>query len=118
MIQIKLLKVREKAAVITFRDKDGMLQGRVISRDDVLGLRIGETKALSDKVVNSGTEYGLDLEVLLGEGYVITPRDLEQELRRHNIWTYDDMNSNSQVVFTAINTLIRKVYAALLRSAR
>ena len=118
MIQIKLLKVRGKAAVVTFRDKEGMLQGRVISKDDVLGLHIGETKAVPNTVVTSGTEYGLDLEVLFGEDYVITPRDLEQELRRHNLWTYDDLNSNSQEVFTAIGTLVRKVYAELLREAR
>jgi len=118
MIQIKLLKVRGKAAVVTFRDKDGMLQGRVISRDDVLGMRIGETKGVPQSVVDTGTEYGIDVEVLLGEEYVITPRDLEQELRRHGIWTYDDMNSNSQEVVVAINTLARKVYAALLQEAR
>ena len=118
MIQIKLLKVRGKAAVVTLRDKDGMLQGRVISRDNVLGLRIGETKGISQNVVDTGTEYGIDVEVLLGEEYVITPQDLEQELRRHGIWTYDDLNSNSQEVVAAINTLTKKLYAALLREAR
>lgn len=118
MIPVKLLKVRGQAAVVSYRDEDGTIQGRVVSKDDVAGMRIGETRAVLSDVVDSGTEYGLDLEVLLGEECVITPRDIEQEFRKHNIWTYDDMNSNSQVVFTAINTLIRKVYAELLREAR
>ncbi len=104
MVQVTLLEIRGHAAIVTYRDKEGMLQGRIISRDDVLGVRVRETKSVPDRVIDTGTEYGIDLEIILGEKYVITPDDLAQELRRHGVWTYDDMNKKPGEVVAAINS--------------
>lgn len=118
MVQVTLLEIRGQAAIVTYRDEEGMLQGRIISRDDVSGVRVRETKSVHDRVINTGTEYGIDLEIILGEKYVITPGDLAQELRRHGVWTYDDLNKKPSEVVAAINSLSKKIYAVLLRESR
>ena len=118
MISIKLLKVQGQAAVVSFRDKEGMLQARIISRDDIPGLRLGDSTAVPDRIVTKGTEYGIEMEILLGDKYVIRPVDLEQEFRKRGLWTYEDINSNPQLVRAAINSLSGRVHAEVLERSR
>ena len=118
MIEAKLLSVQGQAAIVSFRDKDGIFQARIISVDDIAGLRIGETKSVSKKLLDSGTEYGIDWETLLGDEYDITPVDISNELRKHGLWTYDDMNKNPHQVTAALNALSYRVFAELMRRAR
>lgn len=118
MIEAKLMTIEGKAAIVKYRDKNGMTQARIISTDDVTGLRIGETKEFPNKIIGSGTEYGIDWEVLLGEECVIMPIDIEQEFRKRGLWTYDDMNKNPIQVKAALNAMSAKVHAQLLGEAR
>jgi len=118
MISITLLKVQGQAAIVSFWDKDGMLQARIISRDDVTGLHLNETTVISKHIVDTGTDYGIDMEILLGEGYVIGPVDLEQAMRKRGLWTYEDINSNPQAVMAAINSLSGQLFASVLEKAR
>lgn len=118
MISITLLTVQGQAAVVSFRDKDGMLQARIISRDDISGLHLGETTLVPTLIVDKGTEYGIEMEVLLGDKYVIRPVDLEQEFRKRGLWTYEDINSNPQLVRAAINSLSGRVHAEVLDRSR
>ena len=118
LIEVKLLSVQGQAAIVTFRDGEGIFQGRIISINEVADIRTGETKLVSDKILSTGTEYGIDWETLLGEDYVLTPADIGQELRRHGLWTYEDLNSNPNVVTAALNSLAYRVFAELMRAAR
>jgi hypothetical protein len=118
MIEAKLLKVEGKAAVVKYRDYEGMIQARIISYDDVRGLRINETKIFPNKIINSGTEYGIDWEVLFGEECAITPKDIEQEFRRRGLWTYDDINRNPNHVIASLTALSAKVHKRVIREAK
>ena len=118
MIEVKLISVQGHAAVVSYRDYDGIVRARVISLKAVAGLRIGESSVIPLNIVKTGTEYGIDWETLLGEEYAITPVDIGQELRRHGLWTYDDLNSNPNEVTAALNSLSHRVHVELLRAAR
>ena len=118
MTQVKLLQVEGQAAIVSFWDEDGMLQARVISRDDVIGLNFNESTAVSDDIVETGTYYGIDMDLLLGVEYVIKPVDLEQEFRKRGLWTYKDINTNPQLVRAAINSLSGRINAAVLKRSR
>jgi hypothetical protein len=118
MVQVTLLRVEGQAAIVSFWDKDGMLQARIISRDDVTGLRLNETTAIPAHIVDTGTDYGIEMELLLGQEYVIRPLDLEQEFRKRGLWTYKDINSNPQLVMAAINSLSGRIHVEVLERSR
>lgn len=118
LTDVKLIKVQGQAAVVSFWDKSGMIQARIVSRDDVAGLRVGQAGMISSSILDSGTEYGIDWEIFLGETGVITPTDIEQELRKRGIWTYEDINKNSPQVMAALNALSGRVFANLMSEAR
>lgn len=118
MTEVTLNKVEGRAAIVTYRDDEGDFQARIISVDDVAGLRLGETTKIPRKLLLTGTEYGIDWDILLGEEFVITPESIGQEFRRHGLWTYDDMNYNPNQVRAALNAVAGKIHAHLLREAR
>ena len=118
LVEVKVLKVQGQAAIITFRDKDGMIQARVVSHDDVAGLRLREAGMISSNILEAGTEYGIDWEVFLGDSDVIKPIDIEQEFRKRGLWTYEDINKNSPQVMAALNALSGRVFAQLMSEAR
>ena len=118
VVEIRVIKLVGFAAVVSFRDKDGMFQARIISNEDAPGLRVGQTGIVSGRVLDSGTEYGIDWEVFLGDSDVIKPIDIEQEFRKRGLWTYEDINTNSPQVMAALNALSGRVFSQLMREAR
>jgi hypothetical protein len=118
MIEVSLIKVEGRAAIVAYRDDEGDFQARIISVDEVAGLRLGETKKVSRKMLVTGTEYGIDWDVLLGDEFAITPSEIGQSFRKFGLWTYDDMNRNPAQVNAALNAVSRRIHAYLLREAR
>jgi len=118
LVEVTAMKIQGLALIVTFRDEDGMLQARIISQDDMPGLRVGQTGLVSSKALITGTEYGIDWEVFLKDADVITPSDLEQEFRRRGLWTYEDINTNSPQVMASLTALSARLYAHLLSEAR
>ena len=118
LVEVKVFKVQGQATIVTFRDKDGMVQARIISRDEVPGLRLGEAGMISSRILESGTDYGIDWEVFLGDSGVIKPTDIEQEFRKRGLWTYEDINKNSPQVMAALNARSGRVLAQLMSEAR
>ena len=118
LVEVKVIRIVGVATVVSFWDKEGMIQARVVSSDDAPGLRVGHTGVISDKVLETGTEYGIDWEIFLGNSDVIKPIDLEQEFRRRGLWTYEDINTNSPQVMAALGALSKRVYVGLMSEAR
>jgi hypothetical protein len=79
------------------------------------------SSALADSAVNDaelalGIEYGEPWETLLK--LRVTPEHIAAELRRRNIWTYEDLMSAPDVAKGAIAAVVGSQFAQLINAAR
>ena len=115
MIEVKLLKKSGQAAVVSFWDNEtGMMQAHIISMNDLPNdLRVGQTANVSDDALLTGTEYGMEWELLLSQSESLMV--LTASLRNHGIWTLEDLNNNPRQCIAAINSASVRIYAELLQ---
>lgn len=117
LLQVRIVRIDKNVAAVTYRDKGGMLQGRIIDSEYVAGLRAGQKTFISEKVLESGTEYGFDWSVVIDE-VVLTPERFQQSLREHGIWTIEDLFTKQNEVIAAFLSLVKGVYSDLKRKVR
>lgn len=110
---VKLLKQAGQSAVVSFWDNEtGMVQARIISLNELpVGLRKGQEADIDKYVIDYGTEYGIEWDLLLGE----TVQFLTSSMRSHGIWTEEDLRKKPQQVVAAITSSSSQIYAELLK---
>lgn len=117
-MKAKLKELSGQAAVVTYRDNvTGMTEAKVISiRDLPQGLRRGQEFDIPEYALESGTEYGIDWGIVLGQFDVVSV--LTSSMRDHGIWMPEDLQRKPQQVIAAINATSKVVYAELLRLSK
>lgn len=114
-MEAKVLLKDKNAIVISFHDGTEQ-QACIVSSSDVpADVRTGDIIDVADRAISNGTEYGIDWYVLLG-GSIDVTYALQQELRRHNIWTLQDYQDNPQQVRGAIGTVVNGIHNRLQRA--
>lgn len=110
---VKLLKQSGQSAVVSFWDNEtGMIEAKIISLKELpIGLRIGQEADISKDVVTTGTDYGIEWGLLLGE----TVPFLTDSMRNHGIWTEEDLRKKPSQVIAAVTGSSARIYAELLR---
>lgn len=81
--------------------------------------------ALPPESVNDGhcSDEELDRSIAYGEAWAEliewpTAEEIEQELYRHNLWSFDDIESNAEVIHGVIMKSFENVLVSLLRLAK
>lgn len=110
---VTLIGLQGNSAIVSHRDGEGMMHASIISKDYVEGLTIGTVGDVPDEAIATGTEYGFDLEILAEDSYVVSLSDLQQALRLHGIWTFNDLNQNPNQVRAALMSLVQRMHAKL-----
>ena len=118
LVEVYVMMKDRAAAIVRYRDKDGMLQASIIPSDKVADVNIGQVAHIPVGVIeNSGTEYGFDWAVALDE-VVLTPDDFTQVLRDHGIWTIEDLLAKPNEGVAAFMSLAKSLYVDLVKRAR
>lgn len=110
-----VLKVDRSSAVVKYTDKHGLLQAVVINVPPET--RVGNVLEISDEGVRSGVEYGTDMSVVMKD-IVITPNQIQEALRGHNLWTIDDIANNPSVVVRAVLSVAKVLATDLISNTK
>lgn len=113
-------QVKRRVSVVTYRDEVGRYQGRIVPAYVTRDHKPGDQIEIPRNVLDDGIEYGqeLDFEIILGGPLVIDPRDIQDAMRAHGIWTANDMESKAKEVHAAIRSVVSMVHGRLVKSMR
>ena len=115
-------KVKVKAKVISLVGKVAAVRidnrSILVSRSYIGHAKVGDKVEIPDKAVSTGTEYGIDWSLIVPEGIVISPEEIQSALASHSIFTLEDMKHNPNVFVAALNSLTRKKSAELFKAVQ
>lgn len=106
---VKLIRRQNQAALVEWVDEDGRTQRCVIPAEMI------QDGQAADDTLAAGTPYGLPWGELITLS--ATAVDVEAELHRANIWTGDDLRSNTVGAVAALQRVYGVDLAALLQAA-
>lgn len=116
-MNVRVLKKVGQAAIIEFKDDNGHFQSCIISSDEVLGVREGDSTEIYHKIIEHGTEYGIDWTIVFPPD-MVSIIDVQDALRAHGIWTFEDLLEKQPAVLAAINAVSKVVYMKMLEFAK
>lgn len=114
--QVKVLRRDREVAAVSYRDNNGIWQGRIVPLNAVSSEN--RITIVSDETLNAGTEYGFDWDVVYPDPVVISGANLTQALRVHNIWTLEDLLANPNEALAAILSLARRFHTEMIKNAK
>ena len=110
---VKVLKVSGNSLVV----QAGGIATIISKPEDIKKPRIGEQIEISETDYLTGTEYGLDWDIIFPEGLIISSQDLQRSLYAHGLFTLEDLKRNPNVLASAISHVIRLSASSLIKSA-
>lgn len=116
MIEVNIIKVDRRVVAVTYRDRHGMFQGRVVSVDAVTRTDNNRAMVRMEDLENA-MEYGFDWTIALDD-VQITAHELQQSLRAHGIWQLEDLLQKPNEGVAAFLAVAKASYALLVRRAR
>jgi hypothetical protein len=117
-MQCRILSKKGHVVAVSWLDGADW-KGAIIPHHYASGRRIGDTIELSTDVLHDGLDHGIWFDLFMPEeGYTITPDTIQNAMRGHGIWTYEDLVSKPQEVQAAILSVVRVVYGQLVKAAR
>lgn len=108
-IDVKVIKTVKQAALVEWF-LDGHIYRGTIPVSEIHENRVDES------VLQMAIPYGLPWAELVEMN--ATPEDLEHELHRRGIWTFDDLPTRMNDVIGALQTVYRTDASALVRGAK
>jgi hypothetical protein len=109
-MEVRVLKIKQEAALVEWRDGDNNLRRATIPTTELDGTTV------SKRVLSMGVEYGTPWASLIKDIHV-SATDIETNLRNRGIFTAHDLLANQAVARDVISNLIGNQLAALLRAA-
>ena len=108
----KVLKISGKSAVVAVGGKCF-----IISKTAIGTAHVGTVADIEEEVILTGTEYGLDWDIIMPEGLSVNSQKLQESLYSYGILTYEDLKANPNSVVAAISKLAKSMAIELIRSA-
>jgi hypothetical protein len=103
------------SVVVRYRDVSGNLWAKILPSTTVADQ--GTDINLSLETLESGVDYGFPFEAILPER-TITPEMIQNAMRAHGVWTYEDLLEKPNQASAAILSVIRLVQGELQKGAR
>jgi hypothetical protein len=111
-VSVKILQQSGRSVLVEWRDEYGAMRG-------TLPLEVVKDGFVDDKHLSLAIPYGVDwvyaLQTAMPE---VTPERFAATLRQYDIWTFEDLTSNSQRAFTAIQAVYGLDYQTLVKVAK
>lgn len=110
-VKVKVISLVGKIASVRYGDKTF-----VISRSYVEGAKVGQSLQVPIEAISTGTEHGIDWKVIIPDGIVISPEDVQNALYAQGIFTLEDIDKNPNGVASAVGSVVRKTAAELFKT--
>lgn len=112
--------IAKKGAVAAVGWIDGRdWRGAIIPTHYTEEHRIGDKIEIPLDILNDGLDYGIWFDLLIpDEGFTILPDMLQNAMRGHGIWTYEDLIQKPREAQAAILSLVNLVYGQLVHRAK
>ncbi len=116
-MQVKVIEIMPFWTTVEY-EEDGLLQRRQLPTA-LCGIKKKGPLDLPFNFVEMGTPYGaVDLVAALGEEITIRVADLQDALRRRNLWTRQDYEKKPQVVRGVLKRFLRLDIASIMKATR
>lgn len=117
-MKVNVVNVRGVSAIVTYRDKDGVLQAAIVDSDDLDSHRAGQEANITQKAMKQSTPYGIDWSLVFPDGIVIPSKDIQEVMYSQGIYTLEELIENTNKFIQAINGLARWSAAKLIRKVK
>jgi len=105
-MRAKLIRDHGNTAVVLVLEQHELPRAYVIDIKYVKGMRSGEEFDISDEAIDAGTEYSVDWDIVVPEGFHIPSSKIHAALISRGIYTFEDYRNNQREVQDALNVLI------------
>ena len=110
-MEAKVVLIKGNAVVVSYRDA-GAVRTRLIS-GTITDAKVGQVLDISDQELSTGTDYGLDWDVLMPGGFNISSREVQNALADRGVYTITDVQKNPKLVSDAVNVLVRRMHVKI-----
>lgn len=110
-MRAKLIKVAGNVAIVLVITD--LPVAYAIGVEHVRGIRVNEEFEISEDVIDSGTEYSVDWEVVIPEGLYIPAFRIHELLINRGILTFDDYRNKQREVQDTLNIFIGELRVQL-----
>lgn len=110
-----LMYKKGHSAVVRYQDERGNLWAKIIPSHVIDNLQ-GTSFDLPQSVLDEGVDYGFSFDVIMTER-VIRPEQVQNAMRAHGVWTFEDMLKKPKSAQAAIQSLIRLIQGELTKGA-
>lgn len=104
-MKAKLVRIYGNIAIVVLTE-DYKSVAYAVDKRHVSGLRVNEEFNISQDAVDAGTEYSIDWDIVIPEGFHISADKIHESLFARGIYTFDDYRNNQKEVHDALNVLI------------
>ena len=113
-MECKVVIIRGNAVVVSYRDSSGTVRTRLMS-GTITDAKVGQVIDISDEQLSTGTDYGLDWDIIMPGGFCISANELHNALADRGIYTIEDMQARSNLVVDAVNVLVKRMQVKIYK---
>ena len=107
-MECKVVIKRGNAVVVSYRDSSGTVRTRLMS-GTITDTKVGQVIDISEEQLSTGTDYGLDWDIVMPGGFCISPKELHNALADRGVYTIEDTQKRSNLVADAVNVLVKRM---------
>jgi len=89
----------------------------IISKTAAMQAKIGSEIDISEKDILTGTEYGLDWDIVLPDGICVNSQEVQKALYAYGLFTLEDLKSHPNQVVAAVSSMLKVTAIELIKSA-
>lgn len=120
MVDCTVLSLMEHSIILRY-EADGAIQAKIVPLDMLTHENhvsvSGQHMKVDESTLLSGTEYGLDVEVLAGDSCLVDYKLLSNALRNRGVWLPEHFKANTKAVQDACIAVAKNMAARLNRLA-
>lgn len=117
-MEVKVVLKKGNAVVVSYEDPSGTVRTVILNSTITDNVRVGQVLDVSEDVISTGTEYGIDWDVLMPGGFTVSSRDVQNALANRGVYTMQDIRENPGLVRDAINVLVRRLQVKISKSVK
>jgi hypothetical protein len=111
-MQAKVLLISGNSVVVTIGGKS-----LIISKTSAMQAKIGSVVDVSEEDILTGTEYGLDWDIILPDGICVNSQIIQNALYAYGLFTLEDLKRNPNQVVAAVSSMLKLTTIELIKSA-
>jgi hypothetical protein len=112
----KVVLVKGNAVVVSYREA-GAVRTRLLS-GTVTDTKVGQVLDISDDTLSTGTDYGIDWDVLMPGGFSISSRGLQNAMADRGVYTTSDIQKNPKLVREAVAAITNRLFVKIYKEVK